>query len=98
MVKIWGYDEGLCNFVGVGHSGAITKIIFSPDQKSMLSVGDEGAIFIWRTPEEVVNARADNELPTVNKPQELGQEKSQTQSVQNHKSVKSGTGKSSTKK
>jgi len=28
VVKLWGYDEGLCNYVGVGHSGAITKVSF----------------------------------------------------------------------
>jgi hypothetical protein len=31
---VWGYDEGYCYFVGVGHSGAITKSFISPDQVS----------------------------------------------------------------
>ena len=26
MVKLWGYDEGICNYHGLGHSGAITKV------------------------------------------------------------------------
>jgi len=30
-------------------------------------VGSEGAIFMWKMPEEVVNARADNELPTLSR-------------------------------
>jgi len=32
-----------------------------------VSVGSEGAIFIWQMPEEVIHARADNELPTISK-------------------------------
>jgi len=28
LVKIWGYDDGLCNFVGIGHSGPISKVKF----------------------------------------------------------------------
>lgn len=30
--QVWGYDEGYCYFVGIGHSGAITKSFISPDQ------------------------------------------------------------------
>jgi len=25
-VKVWDYDEGICYFQGIGHSGDITKI------------------------------------------------------------------------
>jgi len=53
VVKLWGYDEGLCQYSGVGHSGAITRITISPDQKSIVSVGEEGAVFIWKMPEAV---------------------------------------------
>lgn len=85
MVKIWSYDEGLCYFIGAGHSGAITKITISPDQRTIVSVGAEGkwrnifkkilniiiyfigAIFLWKMPEEVVSAKAENELPTITK-------------------------------
>lgn len=31
LVKVWGYDEGLCHYMGSGHSGAITKITIAPD-------------------------------------------------------------------
>lgn len=31
FVKLWGYDEGMCVYNGIGHSGAITKITISPD-------------------------------------------------------------------
>lgn len=30
-VKLWDYDEGICYYNGVGHSGNITKISISPD-------------------------------------------------------------------
>ena len=31
LLKLWGYDEGICYFVGVGHSAPITRAAFSPD-------------------------------------------------------------------
>ncbi|GMI42108.1 hypothetical protein TeGR_g9242, partial [Tetraparma gracilis] len=46
-VKVWSYDEGLVLGVGTGHSGAIQKVAFSPDQSCIVSVGSEGGIFIW---------------------------------------------------
>lgn len=27
LVKLWGYDDGMCYFNGVGHSGSIVKVI-----------------------------------------------------------------------
>lgn len=47
-VKIWGYDEGHCYHVGKGHSGSITKVKFTPDGQKIVTVGAEGAIFIWQ--------------------------------------------------
>ena len=47
-VKVWGYDEGQCFRVGKGHSGAVTKVKFTPDGEKIVSVGAEGAIFIWQ--------------------------------------------------
>jgi len=67
LVKVWGYDEGLCYYHGIGHSGAITKVLFAPDQKTIVSVGEEGAIFIWKNPEEVQASQAQQELPTMAK-------------------------------
>jgi WD40 repeat protein len=26
LVKVWDYDEGICYYTGVGHSGHITKV------------------------------------------------------------------------
>lgn len=47
LVKVWHYDEGVCHYVGVGHSGTISKVAISPDQGLCVSVGHEGAICIW---------------------------------------------------
>lgn len=58
LVKLWSYDEGISYFQGVGHSGAITKIAIAPNQSYIVTVGTEGAIFMWHTPESVVNAKA----------------------------------------
>jgi WD40 repeat protein len=51
LVKVWLYDEGVCLAVGAGHSGAISKVRMSPDRRFIISVGAEGAIFVWRAPE-----------------------------------------------
>ena len=29
MIKLWGYDDGMCYYNGVGHSGQIVKVKFS---------------------------------------------------------------------
>jgi WD40 repeat protein len=62
-VKVWDYDEGICHFTGIGHSGDITKIQISPDQRTMVSVGTEGAIFMWHMPESVLAGKADQDMP-----------------------------------
>lgn len=51
IVQVWGYDDGFHYFTGVGHSGDISSVRFSPDQKTIVSVGEEGAIFLWTAPE-----------------------------------------------
>jgi len=56
LVKVWHYDEGFCHSVGTGHSGAITKATIAPDQNHIVTVGEEGAIFIWRMPKIVEDA------------------------------------------
>merc|ERR1719410_353685 len=48
VVRVWHYDEGYCMRYGLAHSGSITKCLVSPDQQTVVSVGDEGAIMIWR--------------------------------------------------
>lgn len=31
MIKLWGYDDGMCYYNGVGHSGQIVKLAISPN-------------------------------------------------------------------
>jgi WD40 repeat protein len=50
LVKMWHYDDGIATAVGTGHSGRVTSVKFSPDMKYIVSVGSEGAIFIWDVP------------------------------------------------
>ncbi len=50
LVKLWGYDEGYCYHRGVGHSGDITQVVIAPDQRTIVSCGEEGAIFLWKMP------------------------------------------------
>ena len=57
IVKIWSYDEGISYFHGTGHSGAIQKVAIAPNGKFIVTVGAEGAIFMWHTPESVQNAQ-----------------------------------------
>eukprot|EP00929_Paragymnodinium_shiwhaense_P112306 TRINITY_DN8056_c0_g1_i1.p1 TRINITY_DN8056_c0_g1~~TRINITY_DN8056_c0_g1_i1.p1 ORF type:complete len:618 (-),score=119.92 TRINITY_DN8056_c0_g1_i1:423-2276(-) len=55
LLKLWEYDEGVCKYIGVGHSGSITSAKIAPDQSFVVSAGAEGAIFIWTMPEEVID-------------------------------------------
>jgi WD40 repeat protein len=50
VVKLWSYDEGVVLYEGIGHSSTILKVTYSPDQRNLISVGSEGAIFIWNLP------------------------------------------------
>jgi len=54
ILKLWDYDAGICKYFGVGHSGTISCAKISPDQTFIVSVGLEGAIFIWTMPPEFV--------------------------------------------
>jgi WD40 repeat protein len=54
LVKLWDYDEGVCHYIGVGHSGSITCTGISPDASYIVSCGSEGAILIWTTPKDIV--------------------------------------------
>lgn len=49
-VKVWLYDIGSLVASGAGHAGQITKVKISHDRRIIVSVGAEGAIFIWRCP------------------------------------------------
>jgi WD40 repeat protein len=56
VVRVWSYDDGIANYKGIGHSGAINRVKISPDQQTIISVGSEGAIMMWRCPPVVGSA------------------------------------------
>jgi hypothetical protein len=39
----------------------------SPDQRTIITVGSEGAIFFWNTPLSIVKDKVEPELPTLTK-------------------------------
>lgn len=47
LVKLWGYDEGHCYFIGMAHSGSITRVAVTPDKSAVVTVGTEGGVFVW---------------------------------------------------
>lgn len=50
LIKVWKYNEGVVTHVGIGHSSAIQKLRVCPNNRVLVSVSDDGAIFIWRFP------------------------------------------------
>ncbi|BHF74951.1 Cilia- and flagella-associated protein 52 [Sparganum proliferum] len=50
IVKVWRYSEGDVTHVGLGHSSPITRLRISPDQKLVITVSEDGGIFIWKMP------------------------------------------------
>jgi WD40 repeat protein len=63
LLKLWDYDEGVCKYIGVGHSGTINSAKIAPDQTFIVSGGSEGAIFLWKMPAEVVD-RCHEQVPS----------------------------------
>jgi WD40 repeat protein len=49
-LKLFNYDEGTVIATGVGHAGPIRKVRVAPDGATVATVGDDGAIFLWRVP------------------------------------------------
>jgi len=47
VLKLWSFDGAKHLVDGMGHSGSINSIIFSPDDRQMISVGEDGCIFVW---------------------------------------------------
>jgi len=54
LLKLWDYEEGICKYIGVGHSGSIASAAIAPDQSYIVSCGTEGAVLIWTMPSEIV--------------------------------------------
>jgi WD40 repeat protein len=47
LIRLWTFDGAQHVVDGMGHSGVINAITFSPDDRQMVSVGDDGCIFVW---------------------------------------------------
>ncbi len=47
VVRLWSYDSSTLLSEAAGHSGTVTSIAFSPDDKQIVSVGEDGSIFFW---------------------------------------------------
>ncbi len=46
-LRLWSFDGATHLADGMGHSGSIQSIVFSPDDRQMVSVGEDGCIFVW---------------------------------------------------
>merc|ERR1719229_1360359 len=56
-VTLWNYDEGSKYYSGEGHSGSVTAVRVSPDEKTIISCGTEGGICIWLVPDDFRRSR-----------------------------------------
>jgi cilia- and flagella-associated protein 52 len=54
--QLWSWDEGVVLGVGKGHSGTITRVKISPDLRTIISCGQDGAILLWTMPERLIGA------------------------------------------
>ena len=47
-VKVWHYDDGIPIRIGWGHSDVINCVRISPDERCIVSAGQDGGLFLWR--------------------------------------------------
>lgn len=47
ILRLWDYASSMLLSEAAGHSGGITSISLSPDDKQAVSVGEDGSIFYW---------------------------------------------------
>jgi WD40 repeat protein len=47
IVRLFKYETGKMITSVKGHSSTISAVSFSPDDKQIVSVGEDGSIFIW---------------------------------------------------
>ena len=55
---IYDYQSGECLAATSGHSELVTGLKFSENGKNLISVSGDGCIFIWKLPNEMINAIA----------------------------------------
>jgi len=46
-VRVWHFESASLVCEGVGHSRPIQCLMFSPDDKQLVSVGDDGSVLLW---------------------------------------------------
>ncbi|KAL3660058.1 hypothetical protein V7S43_014980 [Phytophthora oleae] len=47
LVKLWDFSTNQLIMDGVGHSGSVRGLAFSPDDRQLISVGEDGCVFVW---------------------------------------------------
>lgn len=47
LVKLWDWETGRLLTDGIGHSAPVRSLLFSPDDRQLVSVGEDGNIFVW---------------------------------------------------
>ena len=47
LVKLWDLRNMRCLTAGQGHSNTIKQVKWAPDDKQIISGGDDGSILIW---------------------------------------------------
>ncbi|PAA77121.1 hypothetical protein BOX15_Mlig016849g2, partial [Macrostomum lignano] len=50
IVKVWRYAEGDVTHVGQGHSSPIMRAKICPNNRLIVTVSDDGGIFVWKFP------------------------------------------------
>ena len=80
--KLWNYDSGTYDQVGYGHSGSIQRIAISPDQSCIVSVGAEGAVFVWEFPDINENQTESYDLQQINSPKSEANDENQDLTVE----------------
>ncbi|XP_044270982.1 cilia- and flagella-associated protein 52 [Tribolium madens] len=70
IVKLWNYQLGIATHIGIGHSAVITATRFSPDQKYIVTTSGSGSIFIWKSPQDLVQSSKDKIVEGAEPPKE----------------------------
>ena len=47
IVRLWDFKSATELAEAAGHSRPINAVAFTPDDKQIVSVGEDGSIFVW---------------------------------------------------